>query len=498
MKKKIFLIHFAFNFPISSETPYPPSGVLYVGNALKQAGYDVKVRHYHSTEVYTITDVEQMLIEKPLFIGLSMVSGAPVYYGAKFAEMVKTICPDIPIIVGGVHPSLQPKECLELPYFDICVIGEGEETIVELAKVIEEDGDYTKVQGIAYKTNNEIMINIRRPYIENLDKYRQEWSLIDVNKYVRKDKFGLAFHVITSRGCPFGCGFCYNLTFNPGRRWRSHSVEFVMKEISQLHDRTGATVFTFNDDNFFVDKKRAFDILERCQKIGVTADYVEIRVDSITEEVIREITRMKVKIIFVGWESGSDRTLEKIAKGYTRELILKKFKLINDIAPDLIVSGYAIIGFPCEDQSDIASTLDTALQIHKIHPNTTFKIQAYLPFPGTPLYQDALKYGFVPIKLPIDWLKISKGVKPNRPWLSSKMSKNIDMIEKYSQMVYFKKEVSPSVRIITCLFSQVAVFRLRSRFFSLPFDIMLRDIFLRVYRYFKKHEHIFSLRIKIP
>lgn len=486
MKKNVVLIHFAFNFPIYAGTPYPPSGVLYVGDALKKAGYNVKVFHYHSTEMFTEADVEKIVNENPLFIGLSMVSGAPVYYGALFAEMVKAKRTEIPIIVGGVHPSLQPNECLELPYFDICVIGEGEETAVELAKAIEESRDFDSIPGIGYKKGDEIRINPKRPLIEDLDKYRQDWSLVDVKKYARKESYGTAFHLISSRGCPFKCGFCYNISFNPGRRWRAHSVNFVLDEIRNIHEQTGATIFTFNDDNFFANKKRGLEILEECQKLGITVDYVEVRIDSITEELIKKITDFGVKNIFIGWESGSDRTLREITKGYSRSLIIEKFKVINKIAPELIVSAYAIVGFPFEELSDWRHTLNTALEIHKIHPNTKIRINAYLPFPGTPQYEVALKHGFVPIKTPVNWLKISRGEKPKRPWLTPKMEKDIELMAIYSELLFTHQNVSSLVKLVEKVFAKIASVRLGSGCFSIPFDLKVRDLLLKVYKFINR------------
>jgi radical SAM superfamily enzyme YgiQ (UPF0313 family) len=484
MDNTIVLVQFAFNYPDSSVTPNPPSGILYVGDALKKAGYNVKVYHYHSTMVFTQSDIEQIIKDRPLYVGLSMVSGAPVYYSSVFAQMVKDICPEIPIVVGGVHPTLQPNECLEIPCFDICVMGEGEETSVELADVISRGGALKNVMGIGYKESGKIIINQRRPYIEDLDKYGEDWSLVNLNDYLRKDVNG--FHIITSRGCPFDCGFCYNLTFNPGRRWRSHTADFVLKEIRWLHEQTGATIFTFNDDNFFVNQKRAFEILEGCKKMGIKADFVEIRIDSITEEIIRRISGLGIQYIFVGWESGSDRTLKEISKGYSRSLILEKFRLINKIAPDLVVSAYAIIGFPFENESDILSTVDTALEIHKIHPNTMIKIQGYYPFPGTPQYELALKHGYIPVKSPDDWLKISQGENYKRPWLSSRITRQIPLIGDYSQVMCVWEGASYWKKLIAGLFSMIAYYRLKFRIFAVPLDIKLRNMLLKTYSSLKR------------
>jgi radical SAM superfamily enzyme YgiQ (UPF0313 family) len=375
-----------------------------------------------------------------------------------------------------------PESCLAEDFVDFVVIGEGEETVVELAGAIATDGDLSTIRGIGYKNKNgEIQVNPGRPFIKKLDKYRQDWSLLDPNQYIRTSADGKKYFVfITSRGCPYNCGFCYNQVFNK-RRWRGHSAEFVINEIEKIKKITGIEYVTFNDDNFLVNKKRAVNILKGLREIGVTATWIEVRLDQFEEGILSTLVEYGVKTIFVGWESGSERTLQKIDKGFNTELILESFKMAKKYS--LEIDASAIVGFPFEDEEDIVMTIKMVEKINSINPGKNkFNIGIYLPYPGTKIVNEALERGF---HFPSDidsWgsYDILKG-KMSLPWLQKKQIKQIARIDRFGKMLYLGESQVTFRFFIQKIFATLAAIRFKKVFFLFPIETYLYDLLVKLY-----------------
>ncbi|MEW6108615.1 MAG: radical SAM protein [Nitrospirota bacterium] len=469
----IILVNIASEFRGVEAIKRPPSGLLYVGGALKRAGFLVKVMHISAADIKKA--VEEIVLMRPLFVGVSLFTGLVARHSATFSKELKRLAPNIPIVWGGVHPSLLPEQCLSQPYVDFVCIGEGEETIVELAAALDENLSLDNVKGIGFKRDGNIYITDTRPLIENLDAYEMDWSLLGIKNYVQKiEGFGEMFPYITSRGCPFSCGFCYNYTFNK-RRWRAHSVEHVIEHIKKIKESAVASWVFFDDDNFFANKKRALDILYRLYDIGVYCSFLEIRVDSITKELMRELKDLKVQRIFIGWESGSDRMLKLVTKGFDKKKILEKCNILADY-PEIAIDASAIIGFPTETMEDIGETLDLALRIAEIVPNNNFNIGTYLPYPGTQLYDIAIKEGFVPPKDPEGWGDfdiLAGNIKMTwLPWASNNESEIFRRIDRYSKLLNHMRSPNPFINFLKIVLYMAARFRLSKRFMSLPIEVV--------------------------
>lgn len=468
----------------------PPSGLLYVGGALKKAGYNVKVYHLSSSQIPKITP--QLVLENPLYVGFSVFTGMQTRLSAKMSMMIKNLSPDLPIVWGGVHPSLLPQECLKESYIDSVCIGEGEETIIELSKAIEFNKNMAEITGIGYKENGNIFINKKQNFITELDEYSMDWSLLNIHDYVTNLWGGTRiFHFITSRGCPHHCGFCYNLEFNK-RRWRAHSTEFVISRMREIKEKCGINGVVFDDDNLFANPKRAIHILEKLKEMEIICYTIEIRVDDITEEILKKLVSLNCKTIFFGWESGSNRVLKLINKNFTRDEILQKIKLLANF-PQIRVSTAGIIGFPTETKEELKETIDLAVNMANIHPNILFNLGTYLPYPGTSLYGLAREEGFVPPEKTEDWDVFDVFEKKlNITWLKW-ASKNdigdIKKINKYGIMLDNSciGENQPKMKkILKNLFFKISKFRLKNSFYKFPIDIFLYDMFSFIWKTMKK------------
>jgi radical SAM superfamily enzyme YgiQ (UPF0313 family) len=311
------------------------------------------------------------------------------------------------------------------------VIGEGEVTSVELAQALEGEKSLSEVKGIGYKENGMIKIIERRPFIQDLDNYAVNWDLVDIHRYIGPwGGLKRVLQFVTSRGCPHQCGFCYNLEFNQ-RKWRAHSVDFVVSQILQLKQRYDLKGVRFWDDNFFANKTRAFEIIERIDM----PYYAEARIDYVDEEFARKLAETKCIYLLTGIESGSDRILKMINKNVSVSQIKESVKTLAKY-PLVRVSGSIIFAYPTEKQDEFLSTIRLIVDLLDIKSYMDFTTGFYMPYPGSDLYELAVKEGFKPPARTEDWEDLDRWADKHEitwvDWISSaetaQIRKNIQLL----------------------------------------------------------------------
>jgi radical SAM superfamily enzyme YgiQ (UPF0313 family) len=446
MKKKIILV--------KMETEdvgqiYPPYGILYVTGALMKNGYEVEIFHEKGTQ-NNLEKLRSMIDDNTLFVGFSVMTGPQLIPAIKASEIVHGLAP---VVWGGVHPAILPKQVLKEDFVDYAIFGEGEETSVEIANALNSGKGFRKIKGLGFKENGKIKLNKEREFIKDLDSYSIPWGRINVEKYFLKilgQKKVLP--VITSRGCVHQCEFCYNAYVNK-RRWRFHSVEYSVKTINYLKNNFQIDGVKFHDDNFFGNMDRAVEIIE---KTGMPW-FAEIRADYVTEERIKKFHENNCRVLFIGAESGSQKILNRIKKDITVKQIINTVVLCSkyDIIPDLSF----MVGFPGEDEEDVKKTLSLIERIMNINPKAICTLKIYTPYPGTPLYDFALKNGFEPPSKTEEW---SVFVRESciLPWVEN--PKKLENICEITNVAFSLK---------VPLFSRIARFRFRHRFFSFVIDL---------------------------
>ncbi len=464
-----------------------PLSLLYVGSALKRAGFDVKIYNIP----YDMAGVEGMVSEvlglKPLFVGVSVFTGIRTAVAAKFSKRFKELSPSTVVVWGGVHPSLVPQQCLEEDFIDIAAIGEGEETAVELAEALSSGTGLNNIKGIGYKANGKIILNEARPLIENLDNFPLDWSLINADECIEVLPDGTKYmEYMSSRGCPFNCGFCYNRAYNK-RRWRPHSFRHTVDEILRFRDMTGVKGVVFFDDNFMVDTGRAFQILKFLKDKDIQCVRLMMRLDLVRKDILDTIVELGIRNIFVGFESGSNRVLKLMNKGITREEILEKFKLLSKY-PQIAVSASAVIGFPTETWDEICQTADLGVKIAGLVPSNIVTLQTFLPYPGTDLYSLAVKEGFNPPRSSLDWAGFNTFYGDMKlewlPWANKKTQAIFYRLDKYAKLLNHGSSTTFLRTLAKNAFYLLAKLRLKYRFFGFPFEIFILHRFNRYYRDF--------------
>ena len=374
----------------------PPLGSLYLATALKKNGFIPKIIFKSESQIGRIEpEIEDF---KPALIGMSVFTG---YLNKEYVDLSRKLKAKGYLIVwGNAHASLLPEQVLAEPAIDFVVIGEGEEILVELVKNLGDKESYKNITGLGFKgENGQIVINPRRNFGE-MDEYLIDWSLVNIEDYIVpyfSGKYKRTLLVVTSRGCPFNCQFCYNQVFN-NRRWRAHTAEKLIANLKPVIAKHKIDAIRFLDDNFFVNKERAFTIVR-----GLGLPYwAECRVEFVDEKFVANLKETKCQEIMFGFESGSNRILkEVIKKGTTIENTIRTVTLLKESG--IMASCSIIFGLPTETEEEYRATMKLIIKLLEINNNLAFTCGWFLPFPGTGLYEEAKKLGFRPPVKIEDW-----------------------------------------------------------------------------------------------
>ncbi|MCZ2807751.1 MAG: radical SAM protein [Candidatus Bathyarchaeota archaeon] len=297
------------------------------------------------------------------------------------ARVIKEAYSRALIALGGPHATFMDSQILsENPEVDIVVRGEGEQTVLELASHVSDSclKELHEVAGITFRKNGQIVQTQNRPFIQNLDQLPfPAFKYFPLRKYRLFGKLNLP--IITSRGCSFQCAFCL-VPQIAGNKFRARNPKNVVDELEWLRDAYGAAVFTFQDETFTYDKKRALEICEEIKKrnIGVPWD-CQTRVDQISKKLLVKMKNANCQLVSYGVESGNQKILDAMKKGTTVEQNERAIRWTKEAG--LSVAMSAIIGYPGETIDTLEQTLDF---IRRTEPDDVYLCLA-TPYPGTQL-----------------------------------------------------------------------------------------------------------------
>jgi radical SAM superfamily enzyme YgiQ (UPF0313 family) len=369
-----------------------PLGMLFLASFLEKHGVNVHIVD-SEFEALNIMDVIAR-IEKiaPDLVGLTSTTVA-FKNTIKLAEAIKKSRGNVPITIGGCHVTSNPEETLNYSCFDYGVIGEGEETLLELARAISRKENISAIKGIVYRNRGDhhIIQTPRRPYVSDLDELPlPAYHLLDdVESYhppLGCYRYRPVFSMITTRGCPNRCIFCDNSVF--GRKIRYHSAEYVLKAIQMLLDRYGAKEIAFVDDTFTVNRNRLLRILKLIKKEKVNFAWTCMaRVDTLDYELLKLMKDAGCWQISVGIESGDQKILDLIKKGIRIEQVRRVANWGHSLG--ISMKGFFMVGHISETKESIATTINFAKSI----PLTDVVVTIATPMKGSEFYTLANKYG---------------------------------------------------------------------------------------------------------
>jgi len=413
--KKIMLIQPSNMMPIDSVRRLaPPLGLLYMGAVLKREGYKVNILDSTCEGYYNTISVKNNYIQyglsdedinkrinkfKPDVVGVSSMFSAQQENALHHCDLVKKIDKNIPVILGGIHPSLFPQESISHKSVDYIIIGEGEFRLLKLLDAIEEGKTSFKFDGVAFKNDRGTHIIYRSTRIEDLDSIPfPARELVDFEKYI---KIGVPYapfprrertaQLLTSRGCPFNCNFCATVKYW-GRTFRKRSVDNIMEEIDLLVNKYDVKEIQFVDDNMTIDRKRAMDLFKRMKDYDLSwCTPHGLMMKTLDKEMIKVMAESGAYQLTVAIESGSRRVLKEIIhKPIPPKREVKS--LVNACHKNGIqVHGMFIVGFPGEKKEEMMQTLKYPFDV-KFNSVSFFVAN---PTPGSELYKECKDKGYL-------------------------------------------------------------------------------------------------------
>lgn len=349
------------------------AGLGYLASSLMKEGHLVKVIDLNNNS----NNIKKRInnIKNYDIIGLSVKSFTTqsTYEISKLLGEKKLIC-------GGPHITLDGYNFLQENHnFNIGVIGEGEQTFVELANGIENNMSLQDIKGILYKDKNEIIVNPRREFISNLDSFPYpNYEVFDSFSGTIAD-----YPLVTSRGCPYSCIYCCVGKVS-GKKWRFRDPKEVIEELEFAKIKYNSKKFAILDDTFIQNVKRAKKNCELLidHKIDMSWSCGNgIRADKLDEELVALMKDSGCNQVSLGIESGDDSVFNNIKKGEKLEDIERAISLLNK--HKIKVIGFFMIGLPGDDLQKTKSSIEYAKKLELDEALWNL----FVPYPGTEAWQ---------------------------------------------------------------------------------------------------------------
>lgn len=342
----------------------PPLGVMYLASCLREVG--VKVRIFDERVEGGLKGLLDEIEEfDPDICGISALT-TEAENMHKTAKLIKEKKKSCVVICGGPHPTAYKQKCMEDKNIDFLGIYECEETIKDFVEALKGKIPISSVEGIVLRRNGKAEFKIRPP-TKDLDSIPYPaWDLVPLDSYkgMRSQSFitiGRRYMILlTSRGCPYKCAFCYDFF---GKRFRAHSPQRVFSEIKILYEKYNVKDFEIADDVFNLDENRAIKICDLIEdsKLKVNLYFSSgLRIDIISDKLISKLKSAGAKYIAFGIETASERIQKMIKKDMNLKRVERAIELMDRLK--IFTCGIFILGFPTETEEEIQKTIRFALR----------------------------------------------------------------------------------------------------------------------------------------
>jgi len=421
-------------------------------------------------------------------IGLTVMAGPQLLRAVPDSRRIKAALPDVPIVWGGYFPSQHHQTTLEDGAIDFCVRGQGEQTFLELVRVLVGGGDLSAIQGISYRQDSSIHHTPNRDPVALDDLPDWPYQRVEMERYFHSHYLGkrVGAHQ-SSYGCPFACSFCAIVSI-VNQRWVAQSPERVAGILEFMKERYGADAVQFHDMDFFIKEKRTVEICERLEPLDMTW-WALGRVDELTrykESTWRKMKSSGLKMVFCGAEAGSDEVLARMNKGgkVTAERTLELARRMKEYG---IVPEFSfVLGNPPDPMADIDGTIRFIRRIKQVNPATEVILYMYTPVPQTnTLMDEAKSLGFrFPETLDGwvsgDWREFSMRRDPQNPWLNAKLQRRVRDFERVLN-AYYPTTTDLRLRGLKRLaLRSLSGWRYKTGFYTLPLELR---VFHKLFRY---------------
>ena len=474
MKNKI-----VFFFPsFASTEATAPLGILAVATPLLRAGYEVCLIDSTITPHFKKRVLEEA--RDALCLGVSLVTGPMIRETVEIARALKEWNPDFPIILGGWHPSLLPKQTLEAPYIDYVVRGQGEETLLELLQHIKSGSAPDFVAGIGFKRDGKMIFTSERPLRPLVEMPPKAYHLADFDAYERLCGRRWAMYT-SSLACPFNCAYCTNGGVY-GRKWNALPAEQFVEETVDLTRRYNLEMLLVVDDNFLVDLDRARNIGAGLVRAGADFKWsiqaTTNLVARLSLEDLKLLRRSGLHQVCQGVDSGSPKILEAMNKDF------QDFDSIYASAERCLAAGIRpsfniIFAYPGEGGKERQETVRFMMDVCRRFPGAEFWTNIFTPYPGSPIMEKAEEIGIeVPASLE-GWADFFPRY-TKLPWLNGRDHHRLQVMRDYLRIAFDRVPIAAdrrtrSTRIAQKCISLPARWRLEHSAFAMPVELWINN-----------------------
>lgn len=370
----------------------PPLGLCYIQACLDKEGY----KENKIVDIYdSYNQIEKIIKEySPDVVGIACFT---TYRNSSFklANIAKKVNPKIKTVLGGPHATFMWEQIINnFSSVDFIVIGEAEETMVELVKSLDKGTSLKDVMGIAFREDGKALMTGCRVPMKNLDELPfPSYRDIDLKKYAipcppLTTTNEVKANIVSSRGCYGNCTFCSTKVF--WGNWRARSAKNVVDEIEWLYNMQNVRFFSFSDDIFTTDINRVIDICKDILNRGLKIKwFCETRVNNISLELFENMKKAGCYLVQFGVESGSEKILKSINKNVTKDQIINAFKLAKQAG--LQTEVLIMVGNQGEDWGTIKETEELLTHIDA----DILIISITHIFPATKLYELAKEHKLI-------------------------------------------------------------------------------------------------------
>ena len=382
---------------------FPPMGLGYIATAIHNKGYefdlfDIDVSRPSPEEIEKFFNGNKYDV---VFMGC-IVTGYQIV--KKLIEPIKLNSPETTVVVGNTVASSIPEHLLKYSDADIAVVGEGDETVIELLGLLESGQSLDGCKGIVYKCGDEIIRTSARPPIKSLDDVPFiNWNLFDIEKYIDNSKMAAEdsipldkkdvrlLPICSARGCVHKCTFCYHSFKDVPYRRRSN--ENLIAEIESRMDEYGINVFYMQDDLTFFSKKNIAEFVAMVNDKNLRfywrgtccANLLDKDVDV---ELAKSMKKAGCVSMGFSLESADVAILKAMNKHHKPEEFVRQAGIFHEAG--IVPLTSLVVGYPQETEHSIRKTIDYCIEA-RVYPSIGF----LLPQPGSKMFDYAVENGFI-------------------------------------------------------------------------------------------------------
>lgn len=476
-------MHIIFYNPQSSsgKKPILPLSLLAVG-AVLEGKYEYTVADGNLLDD-PLAELDRLVSNAPAkpMLAMTVMPGPQLEQAVPLCRELRRRHPDLLIVWGGYFVTQHWDAALRADYVDFCVRGHGEYVFLQLLGELENGGEnLNSIMGLAYKdADGNPVANGLAPIPRPKQLPDFNFDRVPVEKYVRNTFLGsrtLGYH--SSYGCPFFCNFCAVVNM-VGGRWFPQSAEQVSNVLHHYNERWGVNAVEFYDNNFFTHQARVAEFSERIMGLGMSW-WGEGRIDTMmayTDNTWQLMRDSGLKMVFLGAESGSQETLDRMDKG-GKMSPEKTLEIAATMAKWSIVPEFSfVMGNPPHPEKDTRETIEFIRKVKEVNPASEIIMYLYTPVPlSGELYDEAKANGFefpetLEEWISPEWAEFVHRRSHTMPWIEYSLQNRIKDFERVLNAYYPTSTDFKLTSLRRRVLRTIASWRYHSRIYRFPYEL---------------------------